>query len=101
VKRLIALLLFVATSSYAASVRMEAGGITIVLHTTPYTEAKVLSFIQEPYRSAFRSADVIYQGKPLKACWASLPDRRNVLVADETGDYGPVPMALFKPVVEM
>lgn len=85
----------------AASVRMDAGDLSIVLHSTPCTEPKVLSIIEEPYRPSFRSANVTHKGKPLKACWMAVPDRRAVLVADETGDYGAVPMALFKPVVEM
>jgi len=98
---LAAVLLSVVSLAHAASARMDAGGLTVILSADPCTEAKVLSFIQDQYHGMFRKADVIYQGKALKACWMALPDRRSVLVADETGDYGAVPIALFKPVTAM
>lgn len=96
-----ALLLLVALPAFAASYAMRAGNLAIVLHKDACTETKVLNLIEEQYRSAFRRADVTHEGKALKACWMALPDRQQVLVADETGDYGSVPMSMFKPVVEM
>lgn len=99
-KRLIAaLLLLVSLPAFAESYAMRAGNLAIVLHKAACTETKVLSLIEEQYRTAFRKADVTHAGKSLKACWMALPDRQQVLVADETGDYGAVPMSMFKPVV--
>lgn len=86
---------------FAASMRMQTKEMTIVLRSDNCKHSQILSLIEDQYRTSFRAADLTYQGKPLKACWMALPQSKEVLMVDETGDYGTLPMSMFKPVEEM
>lgn len=99
----IAALLFclLVTPVFAASMKMETKEMTVLLQTESCTNEKILSLIEDQYRTFFRVADLIYRGKPLKACWMALPQSMEVLMVDETGDHGTLPMSVFKRVVEM
>lgn len=85
----------------AGILRLQTKDMTVVLHKTPCTDAASLSIIQPEMRPRFFAADLTWKGTPLKACWAPLPDRAEVLMVDETGDYGMLPMSGFKPVRAM
>lgn len=98
---LVAVILLTLPVPAHAAMRMQSANMTIVLRTDPCVDPKVLGFIEERYQAAFQVADLMYRGKPLKACWMAVPSSGNILMVDETGDYGPVPMAMFKPVVAM
>lgn len=100
-KTLIAALLLVVTPAHAAFMQFQAKDLTVVLHVSPCTSKKILDMIEAPSRPAFRTADVTFKGKALKACWAANQIAQEVLIVDETGDYGTIPMGLFKSVVEM
>lgn len=82
--------------AHAASLVYQAEGITIVLKKEPCTDEKTLSIIEEPYRANFFAADITYKGKPLKGCWMPVPQSFEVLMADETGDHGAIPMSAFQ-----
>ena len=45
--------------------------------------------------AAWRGAQVLWQGQPLEACY--LPLEGGVLLLDESGDAGMLPMELFRP----
>jgi hypothetical protein len=86
------------TPIYAASYVYQDSNIQVILRDTPCKDAAILSVIEEPFRPQFRAADIVWQGKPLKGCWAAFPDRGQALIVDETGDYGPLPLGAFKPL---
>lgn len=86
---------------FAASMKLQTEEMTVVLRLDNCANEKILSLIEDQYRSSFRSADLTYQGKPLKSCWMALPQSKEVLMVDETGDYGTLPMSMFKRVEDM
>jgi hypothetical protein len=47
-------------------------------------------------QSPCSDANVLWQGKRSTACWIALPESREVLIVDETGDNGTLPMSAFK-----
>jgi len=91
-------LAFCAGPVYAdATMRMVTRDATVILRPEPCTDKKTLSIIEEQYRPMFRAADVIWRGKSLKGCWMALPEKGVVIMADETGDHGALPMSAFRP----
>lgn len=96
-KTFIALLIALfAIPAYAEKVWFRNPQITVVLETeAACTSKKVLDLIEAQYHSRFKSAAVVWQGKALEACWMDMQDG-NALIADETGDYGPMPKDAFK-----
>lgn len=95
-KKLLAVILTLFAFNASAALVYSDQNMTIVLTKEPCTNAKVLSLIEEPYRANFFAADMTYRGKPLGACWMPMPQQFQILMADETGDYGAVPMSAFK-----
>lgn len=100
-KLLIGAVLLLLTFPTYAEPRVVAKGpnLVITLDTDLCEAPEVLARIKEEHHGNFRKADVLFQGKPLKACWTidtALPGM--VILVDETGDSGQLPMAAFKPV---
>lgn len=62
------------------------------------TKAPCTAKIDLPKKEQWKNADVLYQGKEIKACWiVPQNDQEYVLVVDETGDGGFIPKDSFKP----
>lgn len=101
-KRLLAfVLLFVAVSALAGPQVMEAKGTNMTVRLFPQdcSSEKVRALIgkEESVKDEhFFATNVTWQGKDYEACWMSL-DHRHVLIVDETGDAGAIPIAAFKP----
>ena len=100
-KRLLAfvLTLFVVAPAYGAgSMIASQPGLTVRLFPEPCVHEIVLAYtvLVAPGKDFF-AGNVTWQGKDYAACWAKL-DEKNVVVIDEGGDAGAVPMAAFKPV---
>jgi predicted RNA-binding Zn ribbon-like protein len=70
--------------------------VTLRLMQSPCSDANVRPKIQPDFQDQFRTAVVLWQGKRLTACWIALPESREVLIVDETGDNGTLPMSVFK-----
>jgi hypothetical protein len=92
------IVLFLGTSAIAAPKMMvaEQPNLTVRLYPQPCVAEKVL-----PYTSAvapgkdFYAGSVTHKGKDYVSCWAVL-DEQHVLIVDETGDAGAVPVAAFR-----
>ena len=99
-KRLLAFVLtlfVVAPPSFAAGHREASQpGLTVRLFAEPCVSEVVLAFtvLVAPGKDYF-AGNVTWQGKNYVACWAVL-DEKHVLVIDEDGDAGAVPLAAFK-----
>ena len=79
-----------------ATIKMPRGSIT--LQQTPCTDAKVIALLNAEFVPQFRQAKVVWDGKPLAACWAIDPAAPSfVFLIDETGDNGMIPLKAFKP----
>jgi hypothetical protein len=94
------IVLFLGNAAIAAPQMMvaEQPNLTVRLFPQPCIAEKVL-----PYTSAvapgkdFYAGSVTYRGKEYVSCWAVL-DQTHVLVVDETGDAGAVPLMAFRLV---
>lgn len=110
-KKLIAVLvLFIASCAqlapaYAASYVADLGSGNSVLATDkPCQSQKVIELLQRTGLSEgalrqLRAATVTFNGKTLEACY--LVNNPVMAIADETGDSGVIPLALFKPVTDI
>lgn len=79
-----------------ATIKLSRGSIT--LQQTPCTAAKVIARLNAEFVSQFREAKVVWDGKPLAACWAIDPSAPGfVFLIDETGDNGMIPLKAFRP----
>jgi len=76
---------------------MKSGQNEIRIRTDACKSEKVLDKVKNDYHKDFRSALVKWEGKDYAACWMVLPSGE-VLILDETGDYGTIPQSLFRPV---
>lgn len=76
---------------------LQTGKVTVRLMQSQCSAEKVLPKIQPAFQDQFRTAAVLWRGSWLTACWIALPESRDVLIVDETGDNGTLPMSAFKP----
>lgn len=76
---------------------LQTERITIRLAQKPCSEPTVLARIKPEARHEFQTARILWQGKWLNACWTILPAGPGVLIVDETGDNGILPLSAFKP----
>ena len=102
-RKLLACLLFVASSAYADGLLRVPGGDMIGFkESEPCTHEKVLPHIKPEYRAMFRAAGALIGGKTYNACWAEHPqDPRVVYVVYEDGDISAIPRSaiVFDPKV--
>ena len=93
--RVLLALLLLGFSQFANSegVLKMPGGNMIVFKDTPCTHEKVLPLARAEYRHLFKTAAVLWQGKGYAACWAiHVNEPSAVVIIDETGDSGVVPL---------
>lgn len=98
---LAAVLMLCAMSVNAATLIYHSETMTIALHEKPCDAKEVLAFIQEDKHERYHAASAVWQGRPLKACWADVPkdlaSEPTVFIVDEDGDAGTMTKAQFKP----
>ena len=97
---LIGISLSVGAEAVAALV-YQIEGLKITILSAPCTDPTVLNLIQESFRSAFREANVVFKGEFLHACWTYDPAQDVVVIIDQTGDNGGIPLSVFQPVDRM
>lgn len=80
--------LITATAKPVAYIELNRGQTTILLHDE-----------QRHCKGEFFYADVMYAGRPLKACWRLVEAQGRVWVhlVDEEGDQGALPAEEFGP----
>lgn len=101
-KRLLAfvLTLFVVAPVLAVPQAMEAvlPNMTVRLAAEPCKHEKVLTMVSHVFPDKdFFAGTVTWQGKVYASCWAML-DEKHIIVVDEGGDGGAMPISSFKPV---
>lgn len=66
---------------------------------------KVKSLIKPEYLSVFQRGSAVFEGKTYELCWTAHPSLvmqaggtpgQDILVVDETQDYGTIPAEIFK-----
>jgi hypothetical protein len=67
------------------SINFQLGDVAATLHDAPCDNTKVTQLLPAD-APPFHAAEVIWQGKPLAACWAIVGAQ--IVVVDETGDAG-------------
>ena len=98
-KTLLACLLLLASAASAADVEFKYSRGVIRLSDQACSDAKVVKLIKPEFLAYFRAGYITFDGQRLALCWAPDPqDRTSLFVIDETGDRGPIPMSVFKPV---
>lgn len=88
-----------AVSAHAENVNAlvyEAQDLRVTITPEACTSPKVLAMIEDEFKANFRAGNVVWHGQRLKMCWTVLPNGF-VLIADETGDSGTIPLSEFKP----
>lgn len=70
-------------------------GTKLSLATVPCESPKALSFVPDPVKQDAQDADLVLEGKPMKACWVLLPNG-TVGVASEEGHLFTVPVEAFE-----
>ena len=85
---------FAQDTAFAAAGDID-GPFHIVLTNAP-CPADMLAMIPAEYRTRFQLAHERFQGRDIRACWAL--DAPIVVIFDEEGDQGGMPMDAFKPV---
>ena len=97
--RILLAALLLATSVNAATLdgalQGPSGPVNLRLTQDACTEPKVLQFLQTTAVPLMRAGTVAWQGKTYNMCWTLAPDDGVVIVVDETGDYGTVPLQAF------
>ena len=71
------------------------GAFYIVLTKEPCPK-DVLAKVKPGFKGAFKSANVVFHGREIRACWA--PNSPVVMIIDEEGDAGSMPMSEFRSV---
>ena len=74
---------------------------TVRLFLTPCTDQKVRQFIPPEVVDEFRSGTVFWQAKEYALCYLTLFQDGMpplIMLVDETGDSGALPLELFRPV---
>jgi hypothetical protein len=79
----------------------DNGILRIVLGSKPCKVPGVLKLVKPAAHPEYHSAELVYQGQPLAACWRYMPNYGAVFVIDESGEYGPVAAGLFKKPVSI
>jgi hypothetical protein len=80
--------------------------VTVVLHPTPCENETVKAQVTEAdpeWLPEWFKAEVTWLGQPLEACYAGVIDEDNllqILIVDQTGDAGFLPVEDFKPYDE-
>lgn len=78
----------------------ELNSTTVRLYETPCTVPEILAQIDESYHSKWQRGHAKFSDHERRLCWAvtQTPDGSHVvLIADEQGQRGMVPIELFKP----
>lgn len=93
----LALLLLCITPSHAAEISAYFDDAVVTLTDTPCNSKAVLDSVKEEYRPKFfnGTAQMTPADKPIALCWMLFPDDGVVLIVDEHGDYGPIPLQAF------
>ena len=93
---LLLLLVCLALPAYAETMTAQADEKNYVtLYEKPCTATAVLKHVKPGSANRLQRADMMYQGKPYKACWVGAPDG-NVYVVDEAGELSRIPMMAFE-----
>jgi hypothetical protein len=94
------IVLFLGNAAIAAPQMMvaEQPNLTVRLFPQPCIAEKVLALTSAvaPGKD-FYAGSVTWKGKDYVSCWSVL-DEQHVLIVDETGDAGAVPVAAFRVV---
>lgn len=90
------LLILLSPLCHAADVlTFKDGSLTVQLLHGDCSPA-VAELIQPEYVPLFRAARVEWEGREIAACWTL--QGANVVIVDETGSGGGLPVMAFKPV---
>lgn len=84
---LFSLLCLLSFPAFAGSMSLSVPNLFIRIH-----DDKPCQLIND---ARFKRADVVHQGKSLKACWANA-DESHIVIFDETRDAGILPKTQFK-----
>ena len=80
--------------SFAAEISGRlAGGVVVTLYDTPCTNKTVLALIRPERQALYQSGKAVFPDRTFGLCW-----RLNgsvILIADEEGDTGAVPVSAF------
>lgn len=102
-KTLLALVLigvFVEAHAAPKMLVAESPELTVRLFASECKSEKVLKRLEAlhpPKNLTFQAGNETYQGRELEACWTAV-SADTVVVIDEEGDGGQLPIAVFKPV---
>jgi hypothetical protein len=96
---LFGLILALTSLSSLANERQFVGdnvAVTLRESACPDNIQKLVDMFNPPKGLVWKRADVLFQGKPLEACYAEFQGQ--VLLVDEDGDGGAIPVGEFKPI---
>lgn len=93
----LALLLSCITPSYADEISAHFGDAVVTLTDTLCSSSLALDMANAEYHSKFFNGTVRMTpaDKPVALCWMAFPEDDVVLVIDEEGDYGFLPIQAF------
>lgn len=96
-KYLVMLLLVFSPLAGASSAALvfQSQQMRVHLLPTACTNPKILEVIKADKRTEYRAANVTWEGKVIPACWRPF-DQENILIIDETMDYGFMPISAFR-----
>lgn len=91
---LIGLLLFSSLALGGSMIARDSRGNIVWLYEEPCTLKEALDKIEPTVRERFRRAEMLYEGKPYRACWAL--ENNAVHILDEVGEYLRLPPGVFR-----
>jgi hypothetical protein len=75
---------------------LQQGGTVVRLFPLACTHEAVLDYLLPEARSFWRSGTVLWNSRVYALCWRATGDGSVVLI-DETGDAGILPLSVFRP----
>lgn len=72
--------------------------VTVTITAEPCSDPRVVSWIEPDMLPLWRKAVVLFQGRVYGACYTPIDyqDEKVVLIVDESGDSGILPLRLFR-----
>lgn len=84
-----------------AALVYQIEGLKVTILSSPCSDPTVLSLVKEEFRSIMQAANVVFQDQFLNACWTYDMVNNVVVIVDQTGDSGSIPLEAFQPVDKM
>lgn len=93
----VALIFVLLSASVPAAERSATfdGGVVVTLYDTPCSNEKVLAMLKPEFRSQFQQGQAVFPNRTIELCWNASLQPGAIVIADEEGDVGAVPLSAF------